>query len=237
MFEYRASLYDDGSMKILIVDDEPEILKKMTFLAESEGGTVKTATSAAMLQQLLKSKSFYPHVIVLDRLLQNVDSVSLIGEIKSTFADTKIIIVSAIDTPLEKARALDVGADDYLAKPFSAVELSARIKALYRRKDITPSLKVELGNLALDKESRSVHVGDESVAMSAKEYQLLILFCENPGKIYPRDVLLNKIWNSKAEIDTKVVEATINNLRRKLESSAANVAIKNSRNVGYWLEA
>jgi DNA-binding response OmpR family regulator len=224
-------------MKILIVDDEVEILKKMTFLAESEGGTVKTATSAQGLQQLLKSKSFYPQVIVLDRLLQNTDSVSLISEIKSTFADTKIIIVSAIDTPLEKARALDAGADDYLAKPFSAVELSARIKALYRRRDIMPSLKVELGNLALDKEARSLIVGQESVPVSAKEYQLLVLFCENPGKIYPREVLLSKVWNSKAEVDTKVVEATINNLRRKLESSSANVAIKNARNVGYWLEA
>ncbi|MBS1971600.1 MAG: response regulator transcription factor [Bdellovibrionales bacterium] len=224
-------------MKILIVDDEVEILKKMTFLAESDGGTVKTATSATALQQVLKNKSFYPHVIVLDRLLQNTDSVSLIGDIKSTFADTKIIIVSAIDTPLEKARALDAGADDYLAKPFSAVELSARIKALYRRKDVMPSLRVELGNLALDKESRSLLVGQEAVPVSAKEYQLLILFCENPGKIYPREVLLSKVWNSKAEVDTKVVEATINNLRRKLESSSASVAIKNARNVGYWLEA
>lgn len=224
-------------MKILIVDDEVEILKKMVFLAESEGSTVRTATSAAALQLLLKNKSFYPHVIILDRLLQNTDSVSLISEIKATFAETKIIIVSAIDTPLEKARALDAGADDYLAKPFSSVELSARIKALYRRKDVVPSLTVEMGNLSLDKESRSVIVGEEAMAVSAKEYQLLILFCENPGKIYPREVLLAKIWNSKAEVDTKVVEATINNLRRKLESSSANVAIRNARNVGYWLEA
>lgn len=224
-------------MKILIVDDEVEILKKMVFLAESEGSTVRTAISAAALQLLLKNKSFYPHVIILDRLLQNTDSVSLISEIKATFAETKIIIVSAIDTPLEKARALDAGADDYLAKPFSSVELSARIKALYRRKDVVPSLTVEMGNLSLDKESRSVIVGEEAMAVSAKEYQLLILFCENPGKIYPREVLLAKIWNSKAEVDTKVVEATINNLRRKLESSSANVAIRNARNVGYWLEA
>jgi DNA-binding response OmpR family regulator len=224
-------------MKILIVDDEPEILKKMIFLAESEGGTVKTATSAPALQQILKNKSFYPHVIVLDRLLQNTDSVSLIDDIKSTFADPKIIIVSAIDTPLEKARALDAGADDYLAKPFSAVEFSARIKALYRRKDAVPALRVDLGNLSLDKETRILHVGSDTVPVSAKEYQLLILFCENPGKIYPREVLLSKIWNSKAEVDTRVVEATINNLRRKLESSSASVAIKNARNVGYWLEA
>jgi len=224
-------------MKILIVDDEVEILKKMTVLAESEGATVRTVTSAEALKVLIKNRGYYPHVIVLDRMLQNSDSVSLIAEIKATFAETKIIIVSAIDTPLEKARALDAGADDYLAKPFSSVELTARMKALYRRKDVAPVLKVELGNVALDKESRSVTVGEDSVAMSAKEYQLLILFCENPGKVYPREILLSKIWNSKAEVDTKVVEATINNLRRKLESSAANVAIKNARNVGYWLEA
>ncbi|WP_415064109.1 response regulator transcription factor [Bdellovibrio sp.] len=226
-------------MKILIVEDELEILKKIEILAESDGHTVKTTTSVEGLRQILKSKVFYPHVIILDRILHGVDSIDLIPDLKSTFADSRLMIVSAVDTASEKARALDAGADDYLAKPFSAVELMARINALVRRKSLYDERShLQIGNLTLNSEDRSAKVFDGGfLPLSQKEFQLLYMFCSNPGKIFPRDLLLLQIWQSSNEIESKVVEATINNLRRKLESHSANVAIKNMRNVGYWLEA
>lgn len=226
-----------GEMKLLIIDDEPEILKKISILAESNGHSVKSATSVESLQQILKSKSFYPHVIILDRILNGVDSISLIPSLKTSFADSRLLIVSAIDTASEKASALDAGADDYLAKPFSSVELLARINALVRRKSLYDERALlQVGNVSLNKEERIAKIEATTLALSQKEFQLLYMFCSNPGKIFPKDVLLEEIWQSSNEIESKVVEATINNLRRKLESSSASVAIKNMRNVGYWLE-
>ena len=226
-----------GLMKILIVDDEIEILKKMVVLAEAEGYVVKTASSAEGLSQIIKNKLFYPNVIILDRILHNIDSVSLIPEIRSLFADTKILIVSAIDTPMEKASALDAGADDYLAKPFSALELIARVKALHRRKEATPEPTTVIGKLFISKEDRIVKIDGHDISLSQKEFLLLNLLSSSPGKVFPKENLLSKIWNTGDEVDTKVVEVTVNNLRRKLERHDSAVAIKNVRNVGYWLEA
>lgn len=224
-------------MKLLIVDDEPEILKKMVILAESNGHAVKAATSVESLTQVLKSKSFYPHVIILDRILNGTDSITLIPEIRTSFADSRLIIVSAIDTAMEKASALDAGADDYLAKPFSAVELMARINVLARRKNLLDDrFQIHIGNIILDRGERSVKVNADTLQLSQKEFQLLFMFCSNPGKIFPREVLLEEVWQSSSEVESKVVEATINNIRRKIESGGATAKIKNMRNVGYWLE-
>ncbi|MEN0057734.1 MAG: response regulator transcription factor [Bdellovibrio sp.] len=225
-------------MKLLIVDDEPEILKKLTILAESHGHVVKTATSIESLRQVMKTKAFYPHVIILDRMLSGVDSLSVIPDMKLAYAESRLLIVSAVDTATEKALALDAGADDYVAKPFSGVELMARVHALARRKSLyTDSGVLKLGNLTLNREERSIRVDEQSgFTLSQKEFQLLYMFCSSPGKIFPREVLLEQIWQSSSEVESKVVEATINNVRRKLESYSSTVTIKNMRNVGYWLE-
>lgn len=225
-------------MNLLIVDDEPEILKQMILLTEGSGHTVKSATSLESLQQFVKTKGFYPHVIILDRILNGADSLSQVAPLKTTFADSRLLIVSAIDTAFEKAKALDAGADDYIAKPFSAVELIARINALVRRKSLYgEGAQLQIGNLILDKEDRTVKVdGSEDVSLSQKEFQVLMMFASNPGKIFPKDLILEQIWQSSNEVESKVVEATINNLRRKLEGHKAQINIKNMRNVGYWLE-
>lgn len=225
-------------MNLLIVDDEPDILKQMIILIEGNGHTVKSATSLESLQQFIKAKGFYPHVIILDRILNGADSLSQVAALKTTFADSRLLIVSAIDTAFEKAKALDAGADDYIAKPFSAVELIARINALVRRKNLYgEKAQLQIGNLTLNKEDRTVKVGgSEDVFLSQKEFQVLMMFASNPGKIFPKDLILEQIWQSSNEVESKVVEATINNLRRKLEGHKAQVNIKNMRNVGYWLE-
>lgn len=225
-------------MNVLIVDDEPEILKKVSLLVEENGFTVKTLSSFEGLDSFLKTKSFYPKVIVLDRILGGRDSIDLIQKIKATFDGVRILVVSAVDTALEKAKALNCGADDYLAKPFSAVELVARLNVLMRRDQVyIPSDVLKAGNLTLQMIDRTVLVEDkESLLLSHKEFQLLFLFASNPGKIFPKDSLMREVWKSSAEVESKVVEATMNNLRRKLEASGASIKIKNIRNVGYWFE-
>ncbi|MNK01124.1 Transcriptional regulatory protein BasR [compost metagenome] len=225
-------------MNILVVEDEADILKSLVISLEGEGWSVRATSSLSSLEAVLQAKSFYPHVIILDRMLSGEDSVQILDRIKERFADTKILILSAIDTGTEKARVLDLGADDYLAKPYSSSELIARIKALHRRSTLVHSTsKVQVGNLTLNQLDRSLFVEGDVVSLSQKEFQLLLLFANNPGKIFPKDLLIEQVWKTSKESDSKVVEATMNNLRRKLESSAASVQIRNVRNVGYWLEA
>lgn len=225
-------------MNLLIVDDEPEILKQMCLLAEGEGHVIKTAASIEVFQSILKAKNFYPHAVILDRILNGKDSLTLVPNLKQAFGDSRLLIVSAIDTALEKAKALDAGADDYLAKPFSAVELKARINALGRRRNLYgENPQLHIGGLFIDREQRLVRTEKEEVSLSQKEFQLLLMFTSNPGKIFPRDFLLEQIWHASGEVESKVVEATINNLRRKLERHQGQIQIKNMRNVGYWLEA
>lgn len=224
-------------MNVLIVEDESELLKKIAVLAESGGYNVRTVASIEALKTILKTKNFGPSVIILDRILNGVDSVHYIPQIKSTFGEAKLLVLSAIDTATEKAAALNAGADDYLAKPFSSVELMARVNALARRSRLyEDKATLQLGQLSLNRDFRSVKIGQQSVDVSNKEFLLLFLFCSNPGKVFSKEVLLEQVWQSSDAVETKVVEVTINNLRRKLESGSDSVRIKNMRNVGYWLE-
>ncbi len=225
-------------MNILVVEDELSILKNISITLEEQGWFVKTASSLPSLNNLIDNKAIYPNVIILDRMLGGDDSSSVIAKIKATFVDTKILILSAIDTGTEKAKLLDLGADDYLAKPYSSQELIARIKALLRRSTLVHSQnEIHVGNLSINLADRTVAIESEAVNLSQKEIQLLILFANNPGKIFPREVLLDQVWKSNKENESKVVEATMNNLRRKLETSHSTITIRNMRNVGYWLEA
>lgn len=224
-------------MKVLVVEDESELLKKIAVLAESGGYDVKTVASIDALKTLLKAKSFGPSVIILDRILNGVDSVTYIPQIKSTFGEAKLLVLSAIDTATEKAAALDAGADDYLAKPFSSVELLARVNALARRSRLyEEKATLHIGKLSLNRDLRTVKIADQNIDVSGKEFLLLFLFCSNPGKVFSKEVLLEQIWQSSESVETKVVEVTINNLRRKLENGSQSIKIKNMRNVGYWLE-
>lgn len=225
-------------MNILLLEDEVGILKSTVILFESQGWSVRALQSIQDLSVLLETRSFYPQVVVLDRIIHGMDSAGYVPKIKRVFADTKVLVLSAIDTSTEKAKLLDLGADDYLAKPYSGPELLARVRALARRSALVGSLEVlEVGNLHVDLGARSVQINGESLSLSQKEFQLLNLFLNSPGKVFPKEVLLSTVWNAKNDVESKVVEATMNNLRRKLEAANASVNIKNSRNVGYWLEA
>lgn len=226
------------TMNILVVEDDVEILKNILSTLGEQGWSAKGVNSLPALTQLIETKAFYPNLIILDRMLGPDDSSSIVSTIKSTYADTKVLILSAIDTGTEKAKLLDLGADDYLAKPYSSAELIARIKALIRRSTLVHSeQEIRVGDVAINLADRTVTIHSQDVSISQKEIQLLLLLAQNPGKIFPRDVLLSQVWKSSKETDSKVVEATMNNLRRKLETNNSNVVIRNMRNVGYWLEA
>lgn len=224
-------------MKILIVDDELELLKRLTILFESEGYECLSLSSYSELNDFIDKKKTAVDLVVLDRLLGGQDSATLIPKIKNTFARTNILILSAVDTAIEKAEALNAGADDYLAKPFSSLELLARVKVLTRRISMYDQSKMSIKNLDVSLQDRQASVADQSLNVTPKEVAVLHLLASNPGKVYSKEALLEVIWKQKNTVETKVVEVAINKLRKELLDSGAEVCIKNVRNVGYWLES
>lgn len=224
-------------MKILIVEDE---LSVKSFLASSfkrEGFQVAEAESMEDFEDFIGHASGPPDLVVLDRLLGERDSLTLLKAFKASFPECAIMVLSAVNTSDEKATALDMGADDYVAKPFSIVELTARARALLRRgktPQAAPFLKT--GDLLLDLALRQVKLGSQKLDITPKEFMLLHLLATNPSRIWNKYQLLEKIWDSAYDVQSNVVEVTVRSLRLKLEAVSSKAQIMNRRNIGYWLE-
>ncbi len=220
----------DLSHRILVVEDETKLQEHLAQIMREEGFSVFSCTSYRELEGLLKIPARFD-VIVLDRLLHGRDSAQLVVQLKLFFA-AKIMILSAVTTASEKAALLDLGADDYLAKPFDSDELVARIRVLLRRRN--PELI--LGNLALNLDDRSMRVSGNEIRLTNKEFLLLRTLLQTPRKIFNKLFLYKRVWEMSEDVESNVVEATVNKLRRRLKDADASVQIKNGRNTGYWIE-
>jgi len=218
--------------RILIVEDESKLSAHLDGLLKAETFSTFTCSTYRELEMLFEMPLQRYDLIVLDRLLQGQDSAQLLGTIKTKMPEAKILVLSAVNTPAEKAALLDKGADDYVAKPFAGEELVARVRALLRR-----SVKsVALGNVTLDLEGRSMSIGGQSSALTNKEFVLLRTLMTSPGKVFSKAHLHEKVWGMTADVESNVVEATINKLRRRFKEAEASPQIKNQRNTGYWIE-
>jgi DNA-binding response OmpR family regulator len=231
------------SMNVWVVEDERKVMQFLESAFKSEGYAVTSCLTyeeaeTAMLDSEVRGEK--PDVIILDRMLnQGRDGMSLIKPLKLKFPEVKIVILSAINSPEEKATALDFGADDYVSKPFSLVELSARLRVMSRRNESVPTVQTKLRRLdvEMDQLGHQVWIQGKKADFSNKEYQLLQLFMKNPGRVYNRFQLLDKIWNLQFEVESNVVEVTMKNLRKKLLESGSKLEILSKRNIGYWVEA
>lgn len=222
-------------MKILLVEDDLEISAFVCQFMTSKGIHVATATNRSDIHVVLASPEDFD-CIVLDRLVDTIDTKSLFSSFKNKWPQTPIIILSAISTPEEKTELLNMGADDYLGKPFSASELLARIQARSRTRHVGQEQFINVGNTIIDLLKRKVLVNNQSLSLSSKEFLVLQNLCKTPGQVWSKTELLEAIWGTYLKIDTNVVETTIMNLRRHLADIGSSVAIKNSRNSGYWIE-
>jgi DNA-binding response OmpR family regulator len=224
-------------MNILVVEDEPKVFRFLEGALRAEGHGVTCVRTISELKDVIDARTQNIDVIVLDRMIKGGDSLTLLPQLRKTFPDCRILILSAIGESTEKATALDLGADDYVSKPFSLEELTARIRALTRRGDskVTSSI-MRAGDLTIDTSSVQVKVQEKRVMVSQKEYALLLLFAHAPGRVYNRFQILDKVWDTQFDIESNVVEVTIRHLRQKLEEAGSGVKILSRRNVGYWLE-
>jgi two-component system copper resistance phosphate regulon response regulator CusR len=228
-------------MKILLAEDETRVARFLEDALKAESHEVRLCGTVGALREVIHSGDFSCEVVVLDRLLQGADSLEVLPELKRRHPEAPVLILSAVNSAEEKAKALDLGADDYLAKPFSLVELSARLRALGRRKnpgsEVAPPTVHALGNLTMDLLGHFVSVSGRRVDFTPKEFQLLRVLLKRPGQVYSKPQLLDSVWDIQAELESNVVEATVRNVRRKLEESASTARIESRRNLGYWIES
>lgn len=227
-------------MSIVLIEDEKRVLSFLTEALRKEGYSVHGAETYEAAEKLLEAVGTEVEVIVMDRMLHRTDGISLISRAKRFCPTARILMLSAVNDPSQKATALDMGADDYLGKPFSLVELSARIRSLHRRASERPKVDPYVfiaKDVQVNALEHKVVASGKVVDLSNKEYLLLLALIQHPGRVFNKFQLLDKVWDAQYDVESNVVEATVKNLRKKLAQAGAQAEILSRRNIGYWIEA
>ncbi len=220
--------------RILVVDDEVPIQELIKFNLEQAGFEVEVASEGE--EALEKFDAVKPELIVLDLMLPGKDGYDVCKAIRKN-SNVPIIMLTAKETELERVLGLELGADDYITKPFSPLELVARIKAVLRRssgQEMEEEEELSVGNITMHVDTREVTVGAEHVELTRKEFDLLHIFLQNVGKVLTRDFLLQKVWGYEYEGETRTVDVHIRHLRRKLGREGEE-RIETIHGVGYKL--
>jgi two-component system, OmpR family, alkaline phosphatase synthesis response regulator PhoP len=227
---------------ILVVEDEEEIVRLISFHLEKEGYLVYSIGNGK--EALNYAFEALPDLAILDIMLPEMDGLEVCRRLRSNdkTASIPILILSARKEELDKVLGLELGADDYMVKPFSVRELVARVKAMLRRSeyitqgsdDIQGEKILTSGGITLYPERHKVTVNDQRCALSHKEFVLLQLLMNNAGKVLSRELLLDKVWGYEVEVDTRTVDVHIRYLRQKIEEDPARPSyIETVRGVGY----
>jgi len=222
--------------QILIIEDDPELIKLLDIhLTNSIYSTTKVMDGGEGLNTAL-NKDF--DLILLDLSLPTMDGIEVCKNLRAK-KNTPIIMLTAKSEEIDRVLGLEIGADDYITKPFSIRELLARVKAVMRRSEVKPlnkrdSTLIKVEGLQIDIEKRKVLVKDQRIDLSPKEFELLVLMASNPGRNYTRTELLNMIWGYNFEGYEHTVNSHINRLRAKIESDMANpIYVLTTWGVGY----
>ena len=220
-------------MKLLIVDDDASLREIMQRALLAEGYVVECA--ATYFDACDKIAGYSYDCIMLDIMLPDGNGLRLLEQIKSMGKNDRVIIISARDSLDDKIEGLDLGADDYLPKPFYMAELSARIKSVLRRGNGAVQNSMNAGNISLDLQSRRVSVGGKDVPLLKKEFDILLYFMQRPGHIVDKAVLAEAVWGDHIDMvdNFQFVYAQIKNLRKKISEAGADMNIKAVYGFGY----
>ena len=220
---------------IYIVEDDQNIREIESFALKNSGYTIMEFECAKDFYHQLAEK--VPDCTLLDIMLPDEDGLEILKKIRS-IPDTRkvpIMMITAKTTELDKVKGLDLGADDYITKPFGIMELISRVKALLRRSmNMEDEKFLSAGDIFLDGEKHMVYVKDEPIDLTFKEYELLKLLIQNQGIVMSRDVIMERIWGIDFEGESRTLDVHIKTLRQKLKN--AGTLIKTVRNVGYMIE-
>ena len=219
---------------IYCVEDDSGIRDLMLYTLNASGFKAKGFSESSGFWQELKNEK--PELVMLDIMLPGEDGISILKRLRAhpDTSDIPIIMATAKGTEYDKVIGLDLGADDYLAKPFGMMEMISRVKAVLRRTSPKKASMITIGLIEMDLGKHTVKVNGENIILTLKEFELLHLFMENPGLVFTRDQLLTRIWGTEFLGETRTVDVHIGTLRTKLLS--AGDYIQTVRGVGYKME-
>ena len=218
--------------RVLIIEDEVEIADLEKDYLELSGFEVEIENDGTVGLKRALAEDF--DMYILDLMLPGIDGFEICKQIREE-KNTPILMVSAKKDDIDKIRGLGLGADDYIAKPFGVMEMIARVKALLRRSGGAEESLMTCGNVTLDSEKRMVYVDGKAIELTYKEFELLKLLMKNHGIVISRDVIMERVWDSSFEGESRTIDVHVRTLRQKLGDGGA--LIKTIRNVGYMAEA
>lgn len=226
----------NNEYKILLVDDEPDILEFLSYNLKKEGYTVFTANNGK--EGLAVAKMEIPHLIILDVMMPDMDGIETCREIREISELKKVMIafLTARNEDYSQIAGFDVGADDYINKPIKPRVLISRIKALLRRQiefaENATNEKVDMGGIKIDRERYLVIQNGTEINLPKKEFELLDLLASKPGKVFTRDVILDKVWGGDVVVGDRTIDVHIRKLREKLGENF----IRTVKGIGYTFE-
>lgn len=231
--EYRP--FRGADLRILIADDDTQLLQQLKKVLEAQFYTVTTARDGQESLRAISQSAF--DLVVLDIMMPNVDGLSFLRAIRGESVDVPVLLLSARGATEDRVKGLDLGADDYLAKPFSIDELLARIRALLRRKNSQADSLLKAGDICLDTNARTVTKSGEPVELTPREFAILEFLLYNKNRVVTRYSLAEHVWTD--EFDpfsmSNFMDVHIKNLRRKIDGSARDGIIETVRGMGYMI--
>lgn len=227
-------------MKVLVVDDEKLIVKGIKFSLEQDGMDVDCAYDGGEAIEKIRENIY--DMVLLDLMLPVFDGYEVCQQVRE-FSDVPIIMLTAKGEDMDKILGLEYGADDYITKPFNILEVKARIKAIIRRnRRKTPAVQEEpkvivSGSMRLDIDAKRLYIDEKEIRLTVKEFDILKLLAENPGKIYSREQLLTLIWGTKYPGDARTVDVNVRRLREKIEENPAKPEYVHTKwGMGYYFQ-
>ncbi|MFM1876765.1 MAG: hypothetical protein RL266_2502 [Bacteroidota bacterium] len=221
--------------KVLIVDDEPDIIELVTYILEKEGIQVVSARNG--LEGIEVAEAEDPDLVILDVMMPDMDGIEVCNKLRSMpkFGSTLISFLTARSEDYSQIAGFEAGADDYITKPIRPKTLVARINAILKRKRTRPGNAVDhsFGDLSIDLDKRLVTVGSKAIDLPKKEFDLLVLLCSDPEKVFSREEIFTELWNKDVLVGDRTIDVHIRKLRKKL----GNDRIITLKGVGYRFKA
>lgn len=226
--------------KILVVDDEPDLVELVTYNLRKEGFDVSSSLDGEEALSRIRKEEF--DLIILDLMLPGMQGMEICRILRNdpSTRNIPIIMLTAKGEEVDKILGLEMGADDYITKPFSPRELSARVKTVMRRvsERAADEKVIRIGGLIINKETYSVVKDDKPLNLSSTEFRLLLYLVERRGKVFTRDQLLDAVWKDEAFVEPRTVDVHIRRLRTQIEDDPANPKyVKTKRGIGYYVDA
>lgn len=222
--------------RVLVVEDEPAQREILAYNLEAEGYAVSRAQNGE--EALLLVEEELPDIIVLDWMMPHLSGIEVCRRLKlrPETRSIPVIMLSARAEDVDKVRGLETGADDYVVKPYSVVELMARVRSQLRRvRPSTVGQRLEFDDIVLDSESHKVSRGSDELKLGPTEFRLLSTFMEKPGRVWSREQLLDRVWGRDIYVDTRTVDVHIGRLRKVLTQSGGSDPVRTVRGAGYAL--